>query len=76
MSDDYRVTEFELKLIHRLERLAKTWPDGYMLASMGGSLCLFRQDDRMLEGDHMGGLDADKQLWSDGGRIPNTGGDW
>jgi hypothetical protein len=64
----------ELRLIHRLERLARDWPDGYMLASMGGTLCLFRTDDRGADGPGVG-LDAEKALW-DTGAIPNTGGDW
>lgn len=66
----------EAKLIRRLERLAHDWPEGYMLASMGGSLCLFRTDDRFT-GDRPGdpGLDQDKTLWTTS-RIPNTGGDW
>jgi hypothetical protein len=65
----------EAQLIRRLERLAREWPDGYMLASMGGSLCLFRTDD-MLMGDGLReSLDPDKTLWSTS-VIPNTGGDW
>lgn len=47
-----------------------------MIASMGGTLCLFRTDDRMKQ-DGAGGdaLDADKALWMTTA-IPNTGGDW
>lgn len=66
----------ERRLIRRLERLAKEWPEGYMLASMGGTLCLFRSDDRMIRyGGYDEGLDPSKTLW-DTTRIPNTGGDW
>jgi hypothetical protein len=72
----------EQQLIRRLDRLAREWPEGYMLASMGGSLHLFRADDRFYDGarepgrDSAVGLDQEKSLWSDGCRIPNTGGDW
>lgn len=67
----------EEQLIRRLERLDRVWPRGYTLASMGGSLCLFRSDDMMTERDHNGddALDQEKTLWS-ASRIPNTGGDW
>lgn len=66
----------EAKLIRRLERLAREWPEGYMLASMGGSLCLFRSDDRFIgDGVSDPGLDPDKTLWTTS-HIPNTGGDW
>lgn len=69
------LTPDELRLARRLDRLARDWPAGYMLASMGGSLCLFRSDDRMRT-DGADGLDQEKVLWSDESRIPNTGGDW
>lgn len=77
MIDD--LTADEQRLVRRLDRLAREWPKGYMLASMGGSLCLFRTDDSMQDdGDFVGvrGLDQEKVLWGDGCRIPNTGGDW
>lgn len=66
--------EIEAKLIRRMERLAREWPKGYMLASMGGSLCLFRSDDRMMDNPRVDGegLDPEKQLWGTD-RIPNTG---
>lgn len=73
MPEQNKASDVERRLIRRLERLSKDWPDGYMLASMGGALCLFRSDDRMTSDDL--GLDPDKALWSDTG-IPNTGGDW
>lgn len=64
----------EAKLIRRMERLALTWPSrNYMIASMGGTLCLFRSDDRFVDGE--GGLDPEKALWMTDA-IPNTGGDW
>jgi hypothetical protein len=72
MSDDYRAIE-DVKLIRRLERLTRSWPDGYMLASTGGALCLFRSDDYLTADGR--GLDAEKALWSTT-RVPNTGGDW
>lgn len=68
-------TEAETRLIRRLERLAREWPEGYMIASMGGSLCLFRLDDRMMGVAERESLDPDKSLWETV-RIPNTGGDW
>jgi hypothetical protein len=47
-----------------------------MIASMGGTLCLFRTNDRMrTEGNGDDALDPDKALWITG-KIPNTGGDW
>lgn len=73
MIDDLTVDE--QRLVRRLDRLAREWPDGYMLASMGGSLCLFRTDDRMIDNETYEGLDAEKVLW-DTTKIPNTGGDW
>jgi hypothetical protein len=72
VSDDYRAIE-DVKLVRRMERLARSWPEGYMLASMGGDLCLFRSDDYLTADGR--GLDQEKVLWSTG-RIPNTGGDW
>lgn len=57
----------EAALIRRLERLAREWPEGYMLASMGGDLCLFRSDDRMMnEGRPNESLDPEKVLWTSG----------
>ena len=70
-------SEDERRMIRRLQALARDWPPNLMLASMGGSLCLFRTDDRLRPGFGGGDeLDPDKVLWSDGGHIPNTGGDW
>lgn len=76
--DGREFTDDERRIIRRLNALARDWPDALMLASMGGSLCLFRTDDRMKSGWGRGddALDPDKTLWSDEGRIPNTGGDW
>lgn len=70
----------EEQLIRRLQRLAADWPDGYMLASMGGTLCLFRTDDRLKPDVSQSGfvgdaLDHEKVLWSTI-KIPSTGGDW
>lgn len=66
----------EEQLIRRLERLARDWPKGYMIASMGGTLCLFRQNDYLInDGRWDEGLDQEKTLWTTI-RIPNTGGDW
>lgn len=65
----------EQRLIRRLTRLAREWPDGYMLASMGGELCLMRSDDRFQDDARDGRMDPEKTLWSTT-RIPNTGGDW
>ena len=69
--------DVEAKLIRRLERLAREWPSrDYMIASMGGTLCLFRSHDRMRRdaaGDDA--LDPEKALWTSS-KIPNTGGDW
>jgi hypothetical protein len=61
------------RLVRRLERLAKDWPEGYTIASMGGTLCLFASDDQMTEDGR--GMDAEKALWKTT-KIPNTGGDW
>lgn len=73
---DFELTDDEKRLARRLDRLAREWPAGYMLASMGGSLCLFRLHDRMTGDDGPSdGLDAEKALWTSS-RIPNTGGDW
>lgn len=69
------LSDSEAKLARRLERLAKDWPEGYMLASMGGTLCLFRTEDRMLNPGTAESLDPEKTLW-DTTDIPNTGGDW
>jgi hypothetical protein len=61
----------EQELIRRLKRLEREWPEGYLLASMAGSLCLFGPDRDGEDGD----LDAEKVLWSTF-KIENTGGDW
>lgn len=63
----------EDQLIRRLERLRRDWPEGYTLASMGGTLCLFGPDK--WTDDDCSALDQEKVLWSTT-RIPNTGGDW
>lgn len=73
LSDQRR--QDEVRLVRRLERLAREWPDGYMLASMGGTLCLFRSDNRMKGSPGSESLDPEKALWQTG-RISNTGGDW
>lgn len=67
--------QVEAKLIRRLARLAQEWPEGYMIASMGGTLGLFRTDDRTKFSYGEESMDAEKMLW-DTTRIPNTGGDW
>lgn len=69
---DVRVlTAKERAAIQALGRLAKTWPQSLMLASMDGTLMVYLTEDRS---DGSGGLDPDKTVATLRTGIPNTGG--
>jgi hypothetical protein len=70
------LTDEELALLRALDRLASRWSRHLSIASMGGTLCVFR-NDAMHKPDRDGtdSVDAEKALWMCS-TIPNTGGDW
>lgn len=68
-----RLTDEERNAIASLRRLAKRWPRSLTLASMDGSLVVFRTGDPVFDGDTNRG---ECVIADDFAGIPNEGGGW
>lgn len=69
------LTPEERNAIASLRRLAKRWPRTLTLASMDGSLVVYRTGDERFD-DLDGGDRTDAVIADDFHGIPNTGGGW
>jgi hypothetical protein len=73
--DEVDLTPEEERAITTLKRLAKRWPESLFIASMAGTLCVMRNDERGMHPETDGG-GIDPEYMIDSIDINNTGGDW